>query len=39
MKNLLHLAGWELIKMDTRILWPVRTPLIGSFFNRWLAPL
>lgn len=39
MKNLLHLAGWELIKMDTRILWPVRTPLIEPLFNRWLAPL
>jgi SAM-dependent methyltransferase len=39
MKNLLHLAGWELIKMDTRILWPVRTPLLEPLFNRWLAPL
>jgi SAM-dependent methyltransferase len=39
MKNLLHLAGWELVKMDTRILWPVRTPLLEPIFNRWLAPL
>ncbi len=39
MKNLLRLAGWELIKMDTRILWPVRTPLIEPLLNRWLAPL
>jgi len=39
MKNLLHLAGWELVKMDTRILWPVRTPLLAYLFNRWLAPL
>jgi SAM-dependent methyltransferase len=39
MKNLLHLAGWELIKMDTRILWPLRTPLVAPFFNRWMAPL
>jgi SAM-dependent methyltransferase len=38
-KNLLHLAGWEVIKMDSRILWPIRTPLVASFFNRWLAPL
>ena len=37
-KNLLHLAGWEVIKTDHRILWPLRTPLVGSFFNRWLAP-
>jgi len=37
-KNLLHLAGWEVIKTDHRILWPVRTPLVGALFNRWLAP-
>lgn len=37
-RNLLHLAGWEIIKTDTRILWPVRTPLLDSLFNRWLAP-
>src|SRR6266542_1650218 len=39
MKNLLHLAGWEIIREDTRILWPLRTPLVAPFFNRWLAPL
>jgi SAM-dependent methyltransferase len=39
MRNLLHLAEWELIKMDTRILWPVRTPLLETVFNRWFAPL
>lgn len=38
-KNLLHLAGWEVIKVDPRILWPIRTPLIDTLFNRWLAPL
>ena len=38
-KNLLHLAGWELIRTDTRILWPLRTPLFGALCNRWLAPL
>jgi hypothetical protein len=37
--NLLHLAGWELVKSDTRVLWPIRTPLLERFFNRWLAPL
>jgi len=37
--NLLHLAGWEIIKADTRILWPLRTPLLGPLLNRWLAPL
>src|ERR1035437_9536549 len=25
-KNLLHLAGWEVIKTDARILWPARVP-------------
>jgi len=38
MRNLLHLAGWELVKTDARILWPVRTPVIAPLFNRWLAP-
>jgi SAM-dependent methyltransferase len=38
-KNLLHLAGWEVIKADARILWPARTPLLDRFLNRWLAPL
>jgi len=28
MANLLHLAGWELIKTDPRILWPAGTPLL-----------
>jgi len=39
MLNLLHLAGWEVIKTDTRILWPLRTPFIAFLLNRWLAPL
>lgn len=38
-KNLLHLAGWEIVKSDVRILWPVRTPLIERLLNRWAAPL
>jgi len=39
MQNLLHLAGWEMVKTDTRILWPVYTPLLGPFLNRFVAPL
>jgi len=39
MNNLLHLAGWETIKEDARIVWPVATPLVASLANRWLAPL
>jgi ubiquinone/menaquinone biosynthesis C-methylase UbiE len=38
MKNLLQLAGWEVIKTDARILWPLNTPLLARCFNRWLAP-
>ncbi|HEY1172315.1 MAG TPA: glycosyltransferase [Verrucomicrobiae bacterium] len=38
MQNLLHLAGWEMVKTDTRILWPVNTPLLGPFLNRFIAP-
>lgn len=37
-QNLLHLAGWEVIKTDARILWPVRTPVLASLGNRFLAP-
>ncbi|HYE30846.1 MAG TPA: bifunctional class I SAM-dependent methyltransferase/glycosyltransferase family 2 protein [Methylomirabilota bacterium] len=39
MQNLLHLAGWEVITTETRILWPSTTPFIGTLFNRWLAPI
>jgi len=38
-RNLLHLAGWEVVKTETRILWPMGTPLLERLFNRWLAPL
>jgi SAM-dependent methyltransferase len=39
MRNLLHLAGWEVIKLDARILFPVGIPLLAPLLNRWLAPL
>lgn len=38
-KNLLHLSGWEVIRTDTRILWPIRTPVLEPLLNRWLAPV
>jgi len=38
-ENLLHLTGWEVIKTDARILWPLRTPLLGPLLNRFFAPL
>ncbi len=37
--QLLRLAGWETVKVQPRLLWPVRTPLVSSFLNRWIAPL
>jgi len=37
--NLLHISGWEVIKRDTRILWPVPTPLLDVLLNRWFGPL
>ena len=36
--NLLHLAGWEVVKADMRILWPIATPFLEPLLNRWLAP-
>ena len=38
-RNLLHLAGWELIKYDVRMLWPARFPLVERLLNRWVAPV
>jgi ubiquinone/menaquinone biosynthesis C-methylase UbiE len=38
-KNMLHLAGWEVVKHEERIVWPVRTPLLERALNRWVAPL
>ena len=38
-ENLLHLSGWESIKRQSRILWPVPTPGIAPFLNRLVAPL
>ncbi len=38
-QNLLHLAGWELIKQDTRITCPLEVPLLEPLCNRWLGPL
>jgi SAM-dependent methyltransferase len=37
--NLLSLAGWDVIKTQPRLLWPIRTPLVATLLNRFLAPL
>ena len=39
MKNLIDLAGWEVVKTDERIICPVWIPLISHMLNRWIAPL
>ncbi len=36
--RLLALAGWDVIKTQSRLLCPIRTALIAPLFNRWLAP-
>ena len=37
--GLLALAGWEPVKWQARLLWPLRTPLLAPLLNRWIAPL
>lgn len=37
--NLLYLADFEVIRSSQEILWPVRTPIIDSFFNKYLVRL
>ncbi|MGZ5545775.1 MAG: glycosyltransferase, partial [Limisphaerales bacterium] len=39
MRNLLHLAGWELVKQESHIIFPTPIPLLCEFLNRWIAPL
>jgi hypothetical protein len=37
--NLLLLAGFELIRRDSRVLFPIYIPLLSDFINRFIAPL
>jgi SAM-dependent methyltransferase len=37
--NLFHLSGFEIFRSWSEIVWPLRTPLIDAFFNRFLARL
>ena len=39
MKNLFYLADFEVLKIEQKILIPVRIPLFSDFVNRYLAPL
>ncbi len=38
-RNFLHLAGYESIQLESKVLIPVRIPLLSDVVNRWLAPL
>ena len=38
-QNFLGLTGWELITQEKRILFPKKVFGLGSFINRWIAPL
>lgn len=39
MQNLLRLAGWEMVKQDTKVLSPVGMTLFEPLLNRGLAPI
>jgi len=38
-RNLAELAGWEVIKLESRILLPAQVPIVSRLLNRWVAPL
>jgi glycosyl transferase family 2 len=37
--NLLHLSGFEIVRSDSRVLFPLYIPLLSNLLNRYLAPL
>lgn len=37
-ENFLELSEWEVIKRQPRVLWPLDTPFLAAFINRWIAP-
>jgi len=37
--SLLYLAGFELIRISSEIMWPLRTPILDTFLNRYLVRL
>jgi ubiquinone/menaquinone biosynthesis C-methylase UbiE len=37
--NLLYLADLEVVRSWSEVLWPLRTPLVAGFANRYLAKL
>ncbi len=39
MANFLLLSGFEMVRLDQRVLCPVYIPLLSGFLNRFIAPL
>lgn len=37
--NLLYLSGFEVMRHQQEVLWPVRTPLVERLFNRYLVKI
>ncbi len=37
LENLLHLAGFDVIRHWSEMLWPMYTPLLGGFLNKFLV--
>ncbi len=37
--NLLYLSGFEVMRHQQEVLWPLRTPLVQGFFNRFLVKI
>lgn len=38
-ENLLHLAGFEPLRRDPKVLLPINIPIVSALVNRYLAPL
>ena len=38
-KNMLHLAGFEMVRSWHEFLWPMNTPVMSSFFNKVIVKL
>ena len=39
MENFLHLAGFEVVKTDSKIICPLYIPIVSGLLNRFVAPL
>jgi len=39
LENLLELAGFEMVSHTKEVLWPMGTPVVGPFLNRFLVKL